>query len=165
MAIRYEPKKILRRLAKKSNVKALVTDKLTVNKAALNAIETSGVLGKKQLEWVALGVIKGMREKAEDLQNEGLSAQDAREEVAEDKRLLVQRVQNAMVSEVTKQVKKQYRGEFYTWLPSTAANPDPKHRKKYGKRYQLGKGEAPGDRMGCQCGMEIHVKASRLVLE
>lgn len=165
MTIRYEPKKILKRMAKKSRVEELVTEKLTLNRAVLNAIEASGVLGKKQLEFIALRVIKDYREKASELQLEGLTKAEAREEVLENKKRLVQSVRNATIREVTKQIKEQYWGEYYTWLPSTAANPDEKHRKKYGKRYQIGKGEAPGDRYGCQCGMEIHVKESRLVLE
>lgn len=165
MAIRYEPKKILKRMAKKADVEKLVTDNLTVNRAVLSSIEASGVLGKKQLEYVALGVLKDYREKAEAAQEQGLTKADAREEILENKALLVQRVQNATVQEITKEVKRQYRGEFYTWLPTSAANPDKKHMRKYGKRYQIGKGEMPGDRIGCRCGMEIHVKESRLVLE
>ncbi len=46
-----------------------------------------------------------------------------------------------------------------------SVTPDAEHKKKYGKRYQLGKGEKPGDRYGCKCGMDIHVKESKLVLE
>lgn len=165
MTIRYEPKKILRRIAKKSKVEDLVTEKLTVNRAALNAIEASGIVGKKEMETVALKVLKNYREKREAFRDEGLSKTEATEEVLENKKQLVQRVRQATVHEVTKQIKSQYRGEFYTWLPSTAKNPDKKHMRKYGKRYQIGKGEAPGDRYGCQCGMEIHVEESRLVLE
>lgn len=166
MAIRYEPKKVLKKIASKKNIENLVTDRLTVNKAVLNSLDASGVLGKKQLQYVGLNVIKQMRERAENLADDsGLTKAESREEILENKKQLVQRVQNATVKEITKKVKEKYRGEFYVWLPSTAENPDKKHKRKYGKRYQLGKGEAPGDREGCRCGMEILVKAKRLNLD
>jgi hypothetical protein len=165
VAIRYEPKKVLKKMASKKNIENLVTDKLTVNRAVLNSLESSGVLGKKQLEFVGLTVIKEYRERAEKLTEVGLTKAESREEVLENKKLLVQRVQNATVNEITKKVKEKYRGEYYTWLPSSAAVPDKKHMRKYGKRYQLGRGEAPGDRYGCKCGMEILVDAKRLSLD
>lgn len=165
MTIRYQPKRILKRMADKKNVEKLLTKKLNVNRTALNAIETSGVLGKKQLEKTALKVIKGYRKAADELRAKGATKAEAIRAISEDPRALVQQIQNATVHEITRQVKEQYHGAFYTWLPSTAKNPDKKHMKKYGKRFRIGKGEAPGDRFGCRCGMEIHVPESRLVLE
>lgn len=165
MAIKYQPKKVLKRLADKKNVEKLLTKKLTVNRTALNAVENSGILGKAELENAALKVIKQYRKKANELRKLGATKAEALREITEDPRALVQQIQNATVAEITKQVKAQYHGEFYTWLPSTAVNRDPKHVKKYGKRFRIGKGEAPGDRYGCRCGMEIHVSESRLVLE
>lgn len=165
MTIVYQPKKILAKMASKKNIERLVTDKLTVNRAVLNSVEQSGVLGKKQLTNVALKVLKTYRQQAEDLQNEGLDKQDAIDTVLEDKSQLVQRVQNATVAEITSQIADTYHGEFYIWLPSTATHRDPLHVKKYGKKYQLGKGERPGDRPGCQCGMKILVPETKLNLE
>lgn len=165
MTIKYEPKKILKKMASKANVEKLVTDNLTINRAVLNSLESSGVMGKKQLEFVGLNVIRDYRERADKLTEEGLTKGESREEVLENKKLLVQRVQNATVSEITKKVKTKYRGEYYIWLPSSAKVPDKKHMKKYGKRYQLGRGEAPGDRYGCKCGMEILVDAKRLSID
>lgn len=157
MTIRVEPRKIGKRLAKQAD--KLIKPNLTVNKAALNAIASAGVAGKKGLEEIALSVIKDVKA---EIKEEGSTREDALEE---NQRKLVQRVQNGVVQGITKKVKQKYRGEFYTWLPSTAKNPDEKHMKKYGKRFQLGRGEAPGDRYGCQCGLEIHVKESKLTLE
>ncbi len=163
--IRYRPAKILAKMANPKNVEKLATPSLTVNRAALNAIATAGVLGKKQLEFVALGVLKDYRERATTLEDEGLTKADARGEILDDPSLLIQRVQNATVAAITEKVQEQYHGEFYIWTESSAAVPDEKHKKKYGKRFQLGKGEKPGDRYGCKCGMDILVKESRLVLE
>lgn len=143
----------------------LLTKKLSVNKAALNSVEESGVLGKKELEKVALTVIKDYKKRANTLRKQGATKAEAIREISEDPRLLVQRIQNATVAEITTRVKAKYRGEYYRWLKSTAVNPDPKHRKKWGKIFRLGKGEAPGDRYGCQCGMEILVSETKLDLE
>lgn len=165
MTIKYEPKNVLRRMAPKKKIKKLVTQKLTVNKVVLNAIESSGILGKKELEKVALKVIKEYKKREKEERKAGANKSTAFENAVNDKKLMIQRVQNATVHEITRTVKKQYRGEFYEWLPSSAAEPDPEHMKNYGKIFQLGKGEAPGDRYGCQCGMRILVDESRLTLE
>jgi hypothetical protein len=165
LAIRYEPKKILKRLASKKNVERLITDKLTVNKAAVNAIEQSGVIGKKELQFIAMGVVQKYRDKVEVFQDEGFTKADAIDEVLDDKRLLVQRVQNAVVRGITASIKEKYHGYYYTWLKSTANEPDEEHKKKWGKVFQIGKGEAPGERYGCQCGMEIHVDETKLSLD
>lgn len=165
MAIRYEPEKILKRMAGKRKVESLITDRLTLNRLALSSISDSGVLGKKQLQFVAMNVARQYREKAEALTDEGLTKGEAREEVLENKRLLVNRVRNATIYEITQTIKRKYRGEKYRWLKSTAENPDHVHRRKWGKTYVIGKGEMPGDRYGCQCGMEILVDAKRLNLD
>jgi hypothetical protein len=76
----------------------------------------------------------------------------------------VARVQNAVVYEIAQDIKDQYRGEFYEWLPSDAETPDPIHQLNYGKKFQMGKGEMPGDRYGCRCGMNVLVSESTLSL-
>jgi len=165
LAIRYEPEKILKKMASKKKIESLITDRLTLNRAVLNSLNETGILGKKQLEFVGLNVARKYRDKADELTDEGLTKKESREEVLENKRLLVQRIQNATVYEITQTIKRKYAGEFYIWLKSTAENPDHKHKRKYGKKYVVGRGEMPGDRYGCQCGMEILVKAKRLNLD
>ncbi len=90
----------------------------------------------------------------------GESAKD----VLGEKNLMVSRVQNAIVQEVSQEIKDTYRGEAYIWLPSTAAVPDETHQQNYGLIFVIGKGEQPGERFGCQCGMEILVKERTLAL-
>ena len=81
-----------------------------------------------------------------------------------DKKLMVARVQNAIVQQVSKEIREAYRGEAYKWLPSDAAEPDPIHQLNYGKVFNVGEGEQPGDRFGCRCGMQILVKETKLAL-
>lgn len=164
MAIRFHPREFAKKLAPKKTIQKLVKGNLTVNRAAATMLSQSGVLKKKTLEEVAIKVINGYKEKYGNLRNEGATASEAKEEALNGKKQLVERVQSAATHEVSKKVKKEYRGEFYEWLPSDADEPDPIHQLNYGEVFQLGKGEAPGDRYGCQCGMNILVDEDKLSL-
>lgn len=164
MSIRYQPRKLLARIAPKRKIEKLVSNRLTLQRATLTTLNDTGVLTKPTLEKIALKVIKEYKGKYSDLRDEGLDPETAREEAIAGRKLLVQRVQQATVHEISQEIQDQYSGEYYTWLPSTANEPDPLHQLNYGKTFQLGVGEAPGDRYGCQCGMEIHVKESQLSL-
>lgn len=158
MPVTVLPRKIAKKLAPKKTIEKLVRNDLTINRAAATMLAKSGVLGKKKVEEVAIKVIRQYKEihKAEG----GTKAS-----AMNDKVLMVERVQNVATREITKEVKKVYRGERYEWLPSLAETPDPLHQLNYGKRFWLGKGEAPGDRWGCQCGMRILVDEDELLLD
>lgn len=165
MAIKYDPRELLRRLAPEKKVQKLVTNRLTLNKAVLSILDGGAdFLSKPTLERTALTVIKGYREKFDELKDDDVPADEAREDAVADKKLLVNRVQNSVINQVAGEIKDQYLGEYYIWLPSDAQEPDPLHQLNYGKKFQIGKGEMPGDRIGCRCGMKILVKESKLQL-
>lgn len=164
MSITYDPKKLLRKMAPKKKIEKLITQRLTLNRAVLSSLTDSGILSKKTLQDIALRVLKQYRTKRKEEIADGLSKAAATDVAVNDKRLMIQRVQNAAIFEINSEIKRQYRGEFYEWLPSDAAEPDPIHQLNYGQTFQLGKGEAPGDRYGCRCGMEILVDESKLEL-
>ncbi len=107
---------------------------------------------------IALKTIKGYRQRVNE-------DPELKEEILSDPAQLVQRVQNEVVFQVADEIKSSYGGESYTWLPSDADEPDPEHQLNYGKIFQVGDGEMPGDRYGCKCGMEIHVDESSLSLQ
>jgi hypothetical protein len=158
MPVTVLPRKIAKRLLPKKTTEKLVRSDLTINRAAATMLAKSGVLGKKKIEEVAIKVIRQYK----DLHKEdGVTKAEA----MNDKVLLVQRVQSVATREITKEVKKVYRGERYEWLPSAATTPDPLHQLNYGKRFWLGRGEAPGDRFGCQCGMRILVDEDELFID
>lgn len=121
-------------------------------------------LSAKRLQEVALSVAKQYRNRYDDEIESGSSRSDARETATNDRKLLVNRVQNAAVQEIATEIKDQYDGEEYVWLPSDAEEPDPLHQLNYGKVFVIGDGEMPGDRYGCRCGMEILVEESKLEL-
>ena len=164
MAIRYEPKKLLAKMAPDGTIEKLVTRKAGVNKIIVRSLARTGILSPKELESIALKVAKDYKARIAEEIADGATPADAFDDGTNGQRLLINRVQNATVAEVTKRVQEKYDGERYVWLPSTAATPRAEHVRKYGKKYRLGRGEKPGDAYGCQCGMKILVDETRLVL-
>ena len=154
MAIRFSPTEFLKKALPEKQVAKLVTQKLTLNKAAVRALGTD-VLSKRTLERVALKVIKSYKATYEE---------KTLAETLNDKALMIQRVQNAAAWEVSQEIQAKYEGEFYIWIPSDADEPDPEHQLNYGKKFKFGVGEAPGDRYGCRCGSEILVSETKLEL-
>lgn len=168
MSIRYLPTKLLKKIAPKKAIEKLVTNKLTLNKAALNMVSKADVISKESVNDVALKVIKQYKKSFKDDVASGASKAEALEETLNDRKLLVQRVQNNIVFQIKEEIVAKYAGEFYVWLPSDAEVPSPLHQLNYGETFQLGVGDAngedPGDRYGCRCGMQILVPETKLKL-
>lgn len=154
--IRYEPSELLKKIAPERKVKKLLSGNLSLKKAALSFVNDIDFIDKARIADVALKVIKGYRERVKD----GEKKSDIKADPAQ----LIHRVQSEVVFQVKEEIKTKYEGEFYRWLPSDADEPDPEHQLNYGKTFQIGDGEMPGDRFGCRCGMEILVPDSRLEL-
>lgn len=154
--IRYEPSELLKKIAPERKVKKLLSGNLSLKKAALSFVNDIDFIDKARIADVALKVIKGYRERVKD----GEKKSDIKADPAQ----LIHRVQSELVFQVKEEIKTKYEGEFYRWLPSDADEPDPEHQLNYGKTFQIGDGEMPGDRFGCRCGMEILVPDSRLEL-
>lgn len=157
MSIKYEPSKILGKIASKKKVEKLVSKRLSLKRSALAFTEAFDFLDRKAIEKVALKTIKGYKQRVKD-------DPDLKGELVADPRQLVQRVQNEVILQITDEIKERYAGEFYTWLPSDAEEADPEHQLNYGKKFQIGVGEMPGERIGCRCGIEILVDETELDL-
>lgn len=165
MPIKYDPKEFLKKIAPTQKVEKLVTQKLTLNKTVLTVLEGGAdFISKSSLQRTALKVIKQYREKYQELKEDDVPFSEAKDEAVNENKLLVSRVQNNVVNQIAGEIKDKYRGEYYIWLPSDADEPDPLHQLNYGKRFQIGKGEMPGDRDGCRCGMKILVDDDELEL-
>ncbi len=158
MAIRYLPNDLIKKIAPAKKVENLISSGASLNKSALSFVDDIDFLDKKAVTKVALKTIKGYKKRIKE-------DPDIKSDLIEDPAQLIQRVQNEVVFQVKEAIAEQYEGEFYVWLPSDADEPDPEHQLKYGKKYQVGVGEMPGDRYGCRCGMEILVKEKTLNLE
>lgn len=157
MSILYEPSKLLRKIAPEKKIAAALKSNLSLKKTALSFTAQFDFLDQAAITRVALKTIKGYKTRVEEDPNQ-------RGEILDDPKQLVQRVQNEVVAQVAGEIKDQYHGEMYVWLPSDAEEADPEHQLNYGKTFQIGDGEMPGDRIGCQCGMEILVDGSSLDL-
>ncbi len=157
MTIKYEPSKLLSRIAPEKKIEKLLRPGLSLKRAALSFTSRFDVLDRDAIARVALKTIKGYKARVKD-------DPDAKAEIIDDPKQLIQRVQNEVVFQVANEIRDTYSGEFYVWLPSDAEEPDPEHQLNYGETFQIGVGEQPGDRFGCRCGMEILVKETSLNL-
>jgi hypothetical protein len=155
--IKYDPTKLIKTIMPPSKIKRLLTKDLNVKRAALSFIDDIEFLDKKKITSTALKVVKNYKARVKDDTN-------TKSELKEDPKLLIQRVENEVVKEVTQGIREKYEGEFYIWTPSDAEEPDPEHQLNYGKKFRIGDGEMPGDRDGCRCGMDILVDDKQLEL-
>lgn len=158
MAFVYDPDEELRKFAPESKIKKLVAKrKVSLKRAALSFVDGAEFINKKRVTDVALKTLKGYQERVSE-------DKDIRKELVNDPKQLVQRVQNEVLFQIHNEIKDKYKGEFYEWLPSSADEADPEHALNYGKVFQIGVGEMPGDRYGCKCGMRILTDDEKLEL-
>lgn len=153
--IKYDPSEMLKKAAPKTKIKKLIGKGLTLKRAALSFVNDSEVVTKQSITSVALKVLKAYRERVK-------ADPSIKTDLLTDPAQLIQRVQNEVVTQIKEEIKTKFTGESYVWLPSDADEPDPEHQLNYGKTFQIGDGEMPGDRYGCRCGMEILVEDSSL---
>lgn len=167
MAIVYDPKSMLKKSAPESKIKRMISSRVSLKKAALTYIDGIDFIDKKEVSKVALKTIDSYQKRIASAQAEGFdksAGNEIKDEILDDPRLLIQRVQNEVVLQVSEKIKSSYKGEEYEWLPSDAEEPDPEHQLNYGKIFVVGEGEMPGERIGCRCGMRILVKETQLSL-
>lgn len=117
---------------------------------------------QKALEDTALKVIKTYKKSYKEEIEAGESESVALADAINKNKLLNQRIDNMIITDISNTIEAEYFGEFYEWLPSDANEPDPEHQLNYGEVFQIGKGEMPGQRYGCRCGMNILVKETKL---
>lgn len=157
MSIIYDPKKMLEKIAPESKIKKLMSKDVTLKRTALSFIDDADFISKRNVSKVALKTIRSYEKRIEN-------DPDQKDAIKGDPALLINRVQNEVVFQVSNEIKERYSGEYYVWLPSDADEPDPEHQLNYGKTFKIGEGEQPGDRYGCRCGMEILVPEKQLEL-
>lgn len=157
MAIVYDPTKVVNQIAPESKIKKMLKQNVTLKKTALNFASSIDFIDKKSVTKTALKVIKDYKKRIK-------ADEDSKNEILDDPKLLIQRVQNSLIWQIKEGIKETYRGERYEWLPSDADEPDPEHQLKYGEVFTVGDGEMPGDREGCKCGMRILVNETELEL-
>lgn len=157
MAI-FDPSSMLKKIAPPARIKRMISSRMGVKRTALAIVDAAaeteiGLIDKKAVLKTALKTVQGYQKRIEDATSTGV-----RDEILDDPKQLIQRVQNEFVFQAQKKIQEQYKGQRARWLPSSADEPDPEHQKNYGKEYIVGEGidgEEPGDRFGCKCGVEL----------
>lgn len=157
MSIDYDPKELLKKIAPEAKIKKLVRGNISLKKTALSFVDSVDFLNKKSVSRVALKTIKGYKDRIK-------ADESQKSEILDDPKQLIQRVQNEVIFQISQEIRSNYEGEQYEWLPSDAEEPDPEHQLKYGEIFTVGVGEMPGERIGCRCGMRILVKQTELEL-
>ncbi len=155
--IKYEPDKLLAKIAPKTKIKKLLKKNLSLKKTALRFVDSVDFIDKKNVADTALKVISGYKKRIKD-------DPDVEKEILANPKQLIQRVQNEVILQISDLIKKNYGGERYIWLPSDAEEPRPEHQLNYGQEFEIGDGEMPGDEWGCRCGMQILVADDQLEL-
>jgi hypothetical protein len=164
MTIKYLPDKILKKYAPENKIKKMIDKKFNIKKKFLSIFDGVDFLDKKKITSTVLKAASFYKNKFDDLLGEGETKAIALEETLNESALLIQRVQNTVILQISESIKEDYQGEFYRWLPSDAETPDPIHQLNYGKTFQVGEGEFPGERYGCRCGAEILTNNSNMII-
>lgn len=179
MSIIFDPNTFVKKIAPPAKIKKLLKGNLTVKKSALSfatgiaeADDIAVKLDKKAITDVALKTVRGYQERqAKAIVDAGFdraAGTEVKDEILDDPKQLIQRVQNEVVFQVHEKIKDQYAGQKARWLPSDAEEPRPEHQLNYGKVYVIGEGingVEPGDEPGCRCGVEILTNEDQLQLD
>jgi hypothetical protein len=171
LSIKYDPASMLKKLAPKRKIERLLSGRVTLKKTALSFLDDADFIDKNRVMDVALKTVNGYQERIAKAQADaGLdksAGKAVKDEITDSPKQLIQRVQNEIVYQVAQGIQEKYEGEIGIWMPSSADEPDPEHALNYGKEYVIGvgiNGEEPGDRYGCQCGVEIKTRETKLNL-
>ena len=154
----FDQDSMLKKIAPRAKIKRMISSRMSVKRTALAIVDAAaeteiGLIDKKKVLDTALKTVAGYQKRIEEA-----TSTEVRDQILDDPKQLIQRVQNEFVFQAQKKLQEQYKGRRARWLPSSADEPDPEHQKNYGKEYIIGEGidgEEPGDRFGCKCGVEI----------
>lgn len=171
MSIVYDPRAMLQKIAPAAKIKRMLKKDVSLKKAALSFVSGIDFLDKSELTKLALKTVREYQERIARAQAEAgerNAGDPVQKDILDDPRLLVNRVQNAVVWQVHNGIREKYRGQKARWLPSDADEPRPEHQANYGKVYIIGEGidgVEPGDEPGCKCGVEILTDETQLELD
>lgn len=160
MGEKFYPDRFLKQLMPKSfYTQGLVSKNFILQKGAISAINRARLATGRPIDKTVYDVLLQYKAKYKDLiAAEDFGKTQAFEAALNGENLLRQRVEQAVIFDKIQDLKAEHKGEFYRWLPSSAENPDPQHQLLYGKIFRVGEGDKdgnmPGERWGCQCGIE-----------
>lgn len=157
MGTRFDPADWLARVLPKNFEKSgLLSENLSIKQKYLKALVRATSLSGKEITEEVYKMVDFYEKKEAELKAAGVRAY--KQEALNDQALLKQRIKNMLVYTEVQRQKQENKGKMYRWLPSNATTPDPEHALLYGKIFREGTGDKqgnmPGERYGCQCGIE-----------
>ena len=157
MGQRFDPQMWLKRVFPKGIEKSgLLNDKLEIKKTYIKALVRATAVSQRKLTQEIYKTVDFYLEKEARLKSQGVKS--FKQEALNGQALLTERIKNFLVYCEVQEQKKAHKGRMYRWLPSSAKEPDPEHQLLYGKVFDEGEGDKeghmPGERWGCQCGIE-----------
>lgn len=162
MSIIFDPRSMLKKIASPRKIEKMISKKVTVKRAALGFLDDVEGIDKSQVLDVALKTVNSYQQRIAKAQVDAGFEKEAgtviKDQILDDPKLLIQRVQNDLIWQMHEGIKRNYAGQRARWLPSDADDPRPEHQLNYGKEYIIGEGidgVEPGDEPGCKCGVEI----------
>src|SRR5688500_7081250 len=99
--IKYEPSKLIKKIAPDKKIKKLLNKNFSLRKAALSFVNDVDFIGKGDVTRVALKTIKGYKNRIK-------ADKDLKKDILSDPRQLIQRVQNEVVLQVADEIKSTY---------------------------------------------------------
>lgn len=136
--------------------RGLLTRDVNPKQTIIKAVVTSTAVTKRELDGTYRRAIEFYDNKIEKLKDEGV--RKYKSEALHGERLLRARIHQLIIYNEVQELKKEHKGKRYRWLPSGAHHPEPEHQLLYGKVFNVGEGDKdgnmPGERWGCQCGIE-----------
>lgn len=135
----------------------LLNSELEFKQKALSTLLKATGLKKREVNASIYKVVDFYEEKMDYLKEEGVKA--FKKNALNNEALLKNRIEGMVLFNEVQNIKEEYEGGFYRWLPSSSEIPDPEHQLLYGKIFRIGEGDKdgnmPAERYGCKCGMEI----------
>ena len=157
MGKRFIPGRWLEKIFPKGIEKSgLLSDNLEIKKRYLQALVRATSLSGREITSEVYKTVDFYEQKEAALKAAGIKA--FKQEALNGQELLKARLKNFLVYSEIQRQRKEHKGRMYRWLPSNANEPDPEHQLLYGKIFREGEGDKdgnmPGERWGCQCGIE-----------
>lgn len=157
MGTRFDPADWLARVLPKNFEKSgLLSENLSIKQKYLKALVRATSLSGKEITEKVYKMVDFYEKKEAELKAAGVRAY--KQEALNGQALLKQRIKNMLVYTEVQEQRKAHKGQWYRWLLSNAQTPDPEHALLYGKIFLEGTGDKqgnmPGERYGCQCGIE-----------
>lgn len=157
MGKRFIPGRWLEKIFPKGIEKSgLLSDNLEIKKRYLQALVRATSLSGREITAEVYKTVDFYEQKEAALKAAGVKA--FKQEALNGQELLKARLKNFLVYSEIQRQRKEHKGRMYRWLPSNANEPDPEHQLLYGHIFREGEGDKdgnmPGERWGCQCGIE-----------